>query len=215
MNSELADLQNRKNEMLTYERGLWTKGILRIAGIDEVGRGSLAGPVVAAAVLFPPTFFLEEVDDSKQLSNSQREALYDQIMAGALAIGVGMVDHSTIDEINILNATFRAMHEAVAHLSVRPEHMLIDGNRFVDNGIPFTTIIGGDARSFSVAGASIIAKVTRDRMMMEFDRQFPEYGFATNKGYATDEHREAIFKFGYCSIHRLSFTLKSQIELEF
>jgi ribonuclease HII len=213
--------------MLCHERELWSKGVTYIAGVDEAGRGPLAGPVVAAAVIFPRDFFLSDVDDSKELSSSQRESLYHDIISGALAIGVGSVDHITIDEINILQATFRAMHKALAQLSIAPQHLLVDGNRFEisdpfdDNRtphtnrseIPYTTIVDGDALSFSIAAASIVAKVTRDRMMEDFDEMYPGYGFAKHKGYATVEHREAIRKLGYCDIHRRSFAFDPQLEL--
>jgi ribonuclease HII len=177
--------------------------------------------VVAAAVVVAPGFFIPEVDDSKTLSCVQREILYEQIVAGAVAVGVGSVDHDTIDEINILNATFRAMNLAIHRLPVTPGHVLIDGNRFAREensatlaALPFTTIVDGDALCFSIAAASIVAKVTRDRMMIDFDREFPGYGFARHKGYATREHREAITRLGLCAIHRRTFRLYPQLELE-
>ncbi len=206
---------------LRYERQLWANGVHHVAGVDEAGRGPLAGPVVAAAVIMPQGSFIKEVDDSKLLSPGDREQLYDRIHEMAVSIGVGVVDHSTIDQMNILNASFKAMQEAVGQLSPKPDHLLIDGNRYNEGtedgspAIPFTLIVDGDARSFSVAAASIIAKVTRDRMMVEYDRQFPAYGFARHKGYATPEHREAVFRLGYCEIHRRSFSMKQQLELEF
>lgn len=205
---------------LRFERKFWKQGILHIAGIDEAGRGPLAGPVVAAAVVFAPDVLIRAVNDSKQVLASERERLFDEIMSGALAVGIGCVDHQTIDRINILNATYAAMHQAIRSLSILPQHLLIDGNRFLpmDAGvpaIPFTTIIDGDAKSFSIAAASIIAKVTRDRLMIGYDREFPGYGFAKHKGYATEEHREAIFRLGYCPIHRRSFSVNTQIELAF
>jgi ribonuclease HII len=200
---------------LRYEEGCRAKGFRNVAGVDEVGRGPLAGPVVAAAVCFPEGLFLPEVNDSKQLSGEERERLYGRIMGCATAVGIGTVDHTVIDEVNILQATYRAMHEAIRQLAIRPDHLLIDGNRFEPNGIPFTTIVEGDALSLSIAAASIIAKVTRDRIMIAYDALYPEYGFAKHKGYATAEHREAIFKFGFCPIHRRSFELKTQLELDF
>ncbi|MFN0158078.1 MAG: ribonuclease HII [Bacteroidota bacterium] len=217
MNSEftLEEIEGRRQRMLSHERDVGKSGITHVAGVDEAGRGPLAGPVVAAAVIFEPEFFIPEVNDSKQLTPDEREELYAAIMSGATAVGVGIIDHIIIDEINILNATYRAMHAAIRQLAVTPQHLLVDGNRFDDMGIPFTTIIAGDALSFSIAAASIIAKVTRDRLMVEYDGLYPGYGFAANKGYATKEHRDAIFRLGYCEIHRRSFELKNQLELEF
>ena len=192
---------------LEHERALWGKGMAFVAGVDEAGRGPLAGPVVAAAVVFEREFILPDVNDSKVLPEAMRETLFAQIMDRALAVGVGVVDHTTIDEINILNATFRAMHMAIDRLAVTPDHVLIDGNRFDGGAIPYTTIIDGDAQSFCIAAASIIAKVTRDRLMNAYDVQFPGYGFARHKGYATREHCEAIRRLGYSAIHRRSFAL--------
>jgi ribonuclease HII len=212
MNSELTPHSNLIT--LEYERELWAAGKTHVAGVDEAGRGPLAGPVVAAAVIFPAEVFIPEVDDSKVLTEDVREVLYIQIMRSALAIGVGVIDHSTIDEINILQATFKAMQAAITQLAVVPDHVLVDGNRFGGTAIPFTTIIDGDALCFSIAAASIVAKVSRDRLMAEYDARFPGYGFAKHKGYATKEHREAIYRLGYCEIHRRSFELKTQLELE-
>ncbi|MEK9136050.1 MAG: ribonuclease HII, partial [Bacteroidota bacterium] len=168
----------------------------------------------AAAVIFAPEFFISEVNDSKVLPEAVRETLFEQIMTNALAVGVGIVDHLTIDGINILNATYKAMHVAIAQLAISPEHVLVDGNRFVGDGISFKTIIDGDALCFSIAAASIIAKVTRDRLMVDYDMKYPGYGFAKHKGYATREHREAIHRLGYCEIHRRSFEMRTQLELE-
>lgn len=208
---------DRERYMLRYERRLWRTGILTIAGIDEAGRGPLAGPVVAAAVVVAPGFFIPEVNDSKQLTARQREDLHQRILDGAVSVGVGIVDNSIIDAVNILNATFKAMQQAVDALPAVPDHLLVDGNRFRQetgtndrHGIPVTTIVGGDAKSFSIAAASIVAKVTRDRMMVEYDREFPGYGFARHKGYGTQQHREAICRLGYSPIHRRSFRLKSE-----
>ena len=198
---------------LEFERSLWEEGIRRVAGVDEAGRGPLAGPVVAAAVLVPRGFYLPRVDDSKRLSPAIREELFGMIRAGAAGIGVGIVGHEEIDRINILNATLQAMEEAVAALPERPEFLLIDGNRYGRGTIPHRTIIDGDALSFSIAAASIIAKVTRDRLMVEFDREFPGYGFAKHKGYGTREHRDAIQRQGFCPIHRMSFTRRLMTQL--
>lgn len=193
---------------LNHERELWRMGKARVAGVDEAGRGPLAGPVVAAAVMFEQEFIIPEVDDSKLLSEDTREILYSQIMGCAVAVGIGIVNHTIIDEINILNATFKAMHVAIDQLAISPAHLLIDGNRFDGCNIPFTTIVDGDALCFSIAAASIVAKVTRDRLMIDYDAQFPGYGFAKHKGYATREHRDAISRLGYCEIHRHSFALR-------
>lgn len=198
----------QRQTMLVHERMLWDRGVSLVAGVDEAGRGPLAGPVVAAAVMVGRDFFLPEVDDSKKLSAAQRERLYDAILKGSLGVGVGCVDHEVIDRVNILNATFEAMHLAVKSLPVTPEFLLIDGNRFRGGEIPFRTIVDGDELCFSIAAASIIAKVTRDRLMLEYDREFPEYGFARHKGYGTREHREAIARLGASPIHRRSFRVK-------
>jgi len=195
--------------MLLHERKLWNSGLRLVAGIDEAGRGPLAGPVVAAAVIVGIEFYLPEVDDSKKLSAAQRERLYDAIMDGALAVGIGSVDHEVIDRINILNATIEAMHRAVESLRLTPEFLLIDGNHYRGGDIPFATIVDGDELCFSIAAASIIAKVTRDRRMEQYDREFPGYGFARHKGYGTREHREAIGRLGASPIHRRSFTVKT------
>lgn len=215
MSSDLSpeEREARRIMLLRHESSLWNRGILPVAGVDEAGRGPLAGPVVAAAVVFEPHDYIDGVMDSKQLTAEQREELFGVISTKATAIGVGVVDHHCIDEINILNATFRAMHTAVATLGVRPAHLLVDGNRFAGADIPFTTIVEGDAASFSIAAASIVAKVTRDRLMIEYDALYPGYGFASNKGYATREHREALLRLGSCEIHRRSFEVRNQLEL--
>ena len=197
--------------MLAHELTLWRRGLRSVAGIDEAGRGPLAGPVVAAAVTFRPGFFHPGVDDSKKLSPARREEMEAVIRDHALGVGVGIVDHAAIDRLNILNATFQAMHEAVRALPDEPEYLLVDGNRFRGGAIPFEAIVDGDARSFSIAAASIIAKVTRDRIMREFDREFPGYGFARHKGYGTAQHRDAIARLGLCPIHRRSFTRRLQV----
>jgi ribonuclease HII len=194
--------------MLRHERDLWSRGIHMVAGVDEAGRGPLAGPVVAAAVVVRPEFYLPTVDDSKKLSPHVREALFDQIMDGAVSVGVGIVGHEIIDQINILNATFEAMGQAVSGLTRQPEFLLIDGNRYRGGEIPFSTIVGGDGLCFSVAAASIIAKVTRDRLMVQYDALYPIYGFARHKGYGTAQHRSAILEHGVCPIHRKSFLRK-------
>jgi ribonuclease HII len=192
---------------LDIEYKYWNNGIKYIAGVDEAGRGPLAGPVVAAAVIFPSEVKIDGINDSKRLSAKERERLFDIINEKAISVGVGIIDHTVIDEINILNATFRSMHEAIGKLTNRPDHLLIDGPRFAGANIPFTAIIDGDAKCFSIAAASIIAKVSRDRLMKEYDKQYPQYGFAKHKGYGTKAHLEAIKKHGPCAIHRKSFRM--------
>jgi len=187
--------------------GYWRDGILRVAGVDEAGRGPLAGPVVAAAVMFDKDIHLYGIDDSKKLNAKKRGELYEVILEKASCFGVGVVSHLIVDERNILQATFKAMHEAIKQLRPKPQQLLIDGNRFLGVGIPFQTIVDGDAKCFSIAAASIIAKVTRDRLMLDYDKQFPDYGFAQHKGYGTKQHIEAIRKYGLCEIHRKSFHL--------
>jgi ribonuclease HII len=180
-----------------------------VAGIDEAGRGPLAGPVVAAAVILPPDYEHPDINDSKQLTAKKREFLYDVIKEDALAVGLGVVEASVIDRINILQATLMAMRDAVADLSLSPDYLLIDGKNRIDVQVPQEAIVKGDAKSISIAAASIIAKVSRDRIMEIYHRQFPQYNFLKNKGYGTVEHREAVHRCGRCKIHRLSFTVKS------
>jgi len=191
--------------MNSFEGKARERGYRVIAGIDEAGRGPLAGPVVAAAVILPPGYVNSAINDSKMLSPRKREKLYGVIEQDALAIGVGLAEASVIDAVNILQATLRAMRDAVLELSPPPEYLLIDGLNRIDLAIPQETIIRGDSRSISVASASIVAKVSRDRLMEMYHRQFPQYNFASNKGYGTREHREAILKFGRSKIHRRSF----------
>lgn len=196
----------RLQELSKYEEKYFQKGIELIAGIDEAGRGPLAGPVVAAAVILPKHALIEGVNDSKKLSEKKREKVYEDIIANAIAWGVGIVDNNVIDEINILNATRLAMHNAIKSLSIKPEFILIDAEKKVDtDNIPYLPIIKGDALSISIAAASIVAKVTRDRMMREYDRMFPVYGFEKHKGYGTKMHTDAIKENGTCMIHRKSF----------
>ena len=198
---------------LNFEREYWKRGLDHIAGVDEAGRGPLAGPVVAAAVIFKPEVWIDGVDDSKRLSSNRRNELFDRIHEKALSVGVSIVPHTVIDEVNIYQATMRAMEEAVTWLLPVPQHLLIDGPRYCERYIPFTPIIDGDAKCFSIAAASIIAKVTRDRIMVEMDQRYPQYGFAKHKGYGTKEHCEAIRKFGPCEIHRRSFRMPASIEI--
>lgn len=190
--------------MKEFETELYNNGINFIAGIDEVGRGPLVGPVVTAAVILPKDFYDERINDSKKLTEKKRELLYDVIMENAISVGIGISNEDVIDEINILNATKRAMLEAINNLSVKPEHLLIDAVK-LNTDIPQTSIIKGDAKSESIAAASIIAKVTRDRMMVELDKIHPEYDFKHNKGYGTKKHIEAIRKYGIIKEHRKTF----------
>ena len=196
--------------MKEFENELYKKGITLIAGVDEVGRGPLVGPVVTAAVILPPNFYDERINDSKKLTEKKRELLYSVIYENAISIGIGMSSNEVIDEINILEATKKAMKEAINNLSVKPEHILIDAVK-LDINIPSTSIIKGDAKSQSIAAASIIAKVTRDRMMVELDKEYPEYDFKSNKGYGTKKHIDAIYKYGVLKEHRKTFAPISEI----
>ncbi len=191
-------------EMLFYENDLYNSGINYIAGIDEVGRGPLVGPVVAAAVILPKKFYDERINDSKKLSEKMRNELYEIICADAVSVGIGVVSNERIDKINIYEATKEAMREAVSNLGVKPEYLLIDAMK-LDIDIPSLSIIKGDSKSQSIAAASIVAKVTRDKMMYELDKIYPMYDFANNKGYGTKKHIEAIQKYGIISEHRKSF----------
>jgi ribonuclease HII len=188
-----------------HEEKAWNRGYRLIAGIDEAGRGPLAGPVVASAIILPPDFNAAEIDDSKKLTPKKRAFLYDVISNGALAVGVGIVDEAKIDEINILQASLLAMDRAVAQLPLRPDYLLIDGSFPIKTDLPQELLPKGDARSVSIAAASIIAKVTRDRLMDTYHDAYPQYGFLRHKGYPTRDHREAIRALGACPIHRRSF----------
>ena len=196
--------------MKEFENELYEKGIKYVAGIDEVGRGPLVGPVVTAAVILPCDYYDERINDSKKLSEKKREELYDVIMENALSVGIGESSNEVIDEINILEATKKAMIEAVNNLSIKPEHLLIDAVK-LDTNIPSTSIIKGDQKSQSIAAASIIAKVTRDRMLVELDHKHPEYDFKHNKGYGTKKHIEALYKYGVLKEHRKTFEPVSSI----
>lgn len=189
---------------LKYEKELYKKGVSLIAGVDEVGRGPLIGPVVACAVILPKNYQLEGLTDSKKLTEKKREEYYSIIMEQALSVGIGIVDASEIDRINILEATKVAMIKAVEDLNIQPEHVLVDAmNLEIPN--PNTSIIKGDLKSISIAAASVIAKVTRDRMMVELDKKHPEYGFAKHKGYPTKQHIENVTKHGVLKEYRFTF----------
>lgn len=198
--------EERLSTLKQYENDLYNKGFEYICGIDEAGRGPLAGPVVVAAVIMPKDSFIEGVNDSKKVSEKKRELLYEQITKDAIAWTVGIVDENEIDELNILNATKKALTEAIVGLEVKPNIILVDALEHIDTKqIPYQSIIKGDAKIYSISAASIIAKVTRDRMMREFNEIFPEYNFAKHKGYGTAEHIAAIKKYGICKIHRKTF----------
>ncbi|QDP40159.1 ribonuclease HII [Radiobacillus deserti] len=190
--------------MKVFEQSLWSKGYQHIAGIDEVGRGPLAGPVVAAAVILPSDYFLPGLTDSKQVNQKKRELFYQHIIDHSISYGIGMVDREEIDRINIYQATIQAMNRALLELSIQPDHLLIDAVN-LDTPIPSTPIVKGDQKSISIAAASIIAKVTRDRIMMEYNNVYPAYHFASNMGYGTKEHLEALRIHGITPIHRRSF----------
>ncbi len=197
----------RLNLLKQDEKELYEKNKIEyICGIDEAGRGPLAGPVVVGAVILPKDSFIEGVNDSKKVSEKKREKIYELIKQEAISYGVGIVDQNEIDEINILNATKHAVTMAIESLSVKPDIILVDALTNIDTkGIPYKSIIKGDAKEYSIAAASIIAKVTRDRMMMQWDEVYPEYGFAKHKGYGTSAHISAIKEYGPCPLHRKSF----------
>ena len=188
-----------------YERAATARGYRAVAGVDEAGRGPLAGPVVAAAVVLSPGCDIEGIQDSKLLSPRKRETAFEKIQGIALGIGVGIVDAEEIDRINILQATYRAMRMAINELSATADLFLIDGYPIRNFERPQMGIFGGDSKSVSIAAASIVAKVTRDRIMREYDSVFPEYGFAKHKGYPTEEHLEKLARHGVCAIHRRTF----------
>lgn len=201
----------RLEAMLFYEKALYENGVELIAGIDEVGRGPLAGPVVAAAVILPKGCKIRYLNDSKKIPKSKHEAIYNEIIEHAVAVGVGVKDAAVIDQVNIYEATKLAMLEALGQLVQEPEHLLIDAMK-LDTFIPQTSIIKGDANSLSIAAASIVAKVTRDKMMADYDKEFSGYGFAKNAGYGTSEHLEGLNKLGITPIHRKTFEpIKSMV----
>ena len=198
--------QERLEKLKEIEKDLNLKGFNKICGIDEAGRGPLAGPVVVSAVIMPNDSMIEGVNDSKKVSEKKREKLYDDITNSAIAWGVAIIDQKEIDDINILNATKKGLTQALLGLSEKPDIILVDALTGIDTlGIPYQSIIKGDAKSYSIAAASIIAKVTRDRIMREWDEIYPEYGFEKHKGYGTKAHIEVIKNNGICPIHRRSF----------
>lgn len=207
------DEYRRLEQMLRYEKELYATGCQYIAGIDEVGRGPLAGPVVAAAVILPKNCKIKGLNDSKKIPKKKHGQIYQQVMEQATAVGLGFQSNEIIDQVNIYQATKLAMKEAVAKLDQQPQHLLIDAME-LDLEISQTSIIKGDANSLSIAAASIVAKVTRDRLMADYDKQYPGYDLAHNAGYGTKSHLEGLKKLGVCPIHRRSFEpVKSMVEL--
>ena len=197
-----------EHNMWEIEQSYYTQGITCICGVDEAGRGPLAGPVCAAAVILPANLEIPGLNDSKKLSDKRRRELYPVIMEQAIAYGIGFADHKEIDEINILQATFLAMERAMKNLSVKPELALIDGNREKDFGLPVKTVVHGDSLSASIAAASVLAKVTRDDIMLTMAEEYPGYGFEIHKGYGTKAHYQALAEKGPCPIHRMTFLKK-------
>ena len=191
-----------------FDKKYFNKKIKYLAGVDEAGRGPLAGPVVAAAVIFSKNVFLEGVNDSKQLTEKQREKLFDEIVSSALSYSVSVVNHNVIDNVNILNASLLAMKNAVDDLKIKPDLVIVDGNKTFDSEIPVIPIVKGDSKSFSIAAASILAKVTRDRLMKDLAKDYPNYLWEQNKGYPTKKHREIIKQIGPSPIHRKTFLKK-------
>ena len=207
-----VDEDLRLEKMLAYEKELYAQGIDLIAGVDEVGRGPLAGPVVAAAVILPKACKIPGLNDSKKIPKSKHKEIYEAVLQNAIAIGIGVKDNQVIDQVNIYEATKLAMMEAIGQLDPQPQHLLIDAMK-LDLPISQTSIIKGDANSLSIAAASIVAKVTRDQMMEEFDREYPGYDFAQNAGYGTANHLAGLYKLGVTPIHRRSFEpVKSMCE---
>ena len=194
--------------MWEIEDSLYGKGAQVICGVDEAGRGPLVGPVCAAAVILPKHLEIPGLNDSKKLTDKRRRELYPVIMQNALAYGIAFADHREIDEINILQATYLAMERALLQLTIKPDVVLIDGNRAKDFGIPVQTVVHGDSLSANIAAASILAKVTRDNVMLEMAERYPQYKFEVHKGYGTKAHYEAITQYGPCPIHRMTFLKK-------
>ncbi len=203
----MKEKEQQRLEKLKEIETIWRKkGMKNICGIDEAGRGPLAGPVVVAAVIMPEDSMIEGVNDSKKVSEKKREKLFEEITSQAITYGVGIVDQKEIDEINILNATKKGLTKALTELSQKPDIILVDALTGIDTlGVPYQSIIKGDAKSYSIAAASIIAKVTRDRIMRSWDEVYPEYGFEKHKGYGTAAHIQAIKENGICPLHRKTF----------
>ena len=197
-----------QTDMWAIENTHFLKGVQMICGVDEAGRGPLAGPVCAAAVILPPNLEIPGLNDSKKLSDKRRRELFPLIKEQAVAYAIAFADHKEIDEMNILQATYLAMDRAISQLTVKPDLALIDGNRAKDFGLPVETVVHGDSLSASIAAASILAKVTRDDLMLQMAQEYPQYGFEIHKGYGTRAHYEALAQFGPCPIHRMTFLKK-------
>ena len=199
--------QERLTKLKEIEKDLYQKGFQKICGIDEAGRGPLAGPVVVAGVIMPEDSMMEGINDSKKVSEKKREKLYDLILDEAISYSVAIIGQDVIDEINILNATKQGVTSVVEELEVKPDLIIVDALTHINTkGIPYDSIVKGDAKCYNIAAASIIAKVTRDRIMRQWDEIYPQFGFAQHKGYGTAKHIEAIKEYGLCPIHRRSFT---------
>ena len=197
----------RLTKLKEIEKDLYSKGFKNICGIDEAGRGPLAGPVVVAGVIMPEDSMIEFVNDSKKVTEKRREKLYDIIKEEAISYSIAVIDQDIIDDINILNSTKKGVTEVVEGLNVKPDLILVDALEHIDTkGIPYEPLVKGDARCYNIAAASILAKVTRDRIMRQWDEIYPEYGFSSNKGYGTAKHIAAIKEYGLCPIHRVTFT---------
>ena len=201
-------MKEEPKDLWLYENEAFSEGFETVCGVDEAGRGPLAGPVCAAAVILPKGLVIDGLNDSKKLTDKKRRELYDVITQSAVSYGIAMASAQEIDEINILQATFLAMQRALDKLAVKPDLALTDGNRAKDFGLPVRTIVKGDSLSASIAAASILAKVTRDRLMEQLDAQYPQYGFAVHKGYGTRRHYAALREYGPCEIHRRTFLKK-------
>ena len=197
-----------EKNMWQFEEELFAQGYKLVCGVDEAGRGPLAGPVCAAAVILPANLEIPGLDDSKKLSDKRRRELFPIIKEQAIAYGIGLASHEEIDEINILQATYLAMERALADLAVKPEYVLIDGNRAKDFGLPVKTVVKGDSLSANIAAASVLAKVARDDAMLKLAEEYPQYGFEIHKGYGTKAHYEALRAHGHCPVHRLTFLKK-------
>ena len=197
----------RLTKIKEIEKDLYSKGFKNICGIDEAGRGPLAGPVVVAGVIMPQDSMIEGINDSKKVTEKRREKLYDVIKEEAISYSIAVIDHHVIDDINILNATKQGVTEVVDGLDVKPDLIIVDALTHINTrGIPYEPIIKGDAKCYNIAAASILAKVTRDRIMRQWDEIYPQYGFSSHKGYGTAKHKAAIKEYGLCPIHRLTFT---------